>query len=690
MKANKSLSNIWRSITVTLLISLFTTFGIGQSIIVTGSGSFTGDGTINVKGNINTNLAGGAVTIPGRVVLNGTATLQQLGVAGGNALTFDTLIAVGTIGKQADVNITVKDSLRIETGGPAFDIQGTTLTLGGISKINSGSLDVTDNTSTVIYNSNVAAQTVLGLPYAGNVILSNNGLKNFGGTTSVGKAFTHTGGNVTINNNVAINGTGNASFATIANVTGTSTLTLATTGTKSIAAIATTTSGSVIDHTAASGLLTITTLSGNAGAINTGAGGVEFTNAATNSGNIGGGAGPVSFGSTLNHSTGTITAGSGGIAFGGVVTYSSGTITSASSGSVLAFGANVVNSGTAVLSLTSSGAATFAGAVASTGLSFAPPSTVTFNGASQVVPSVTYGNLTLGGTGTASSPASFAVAGNLILNQDLNMFTGGGTLSFANEPSTVTGTYEVIGAVSRTHDFAISTPYAFNRQEVTASFAALQAADMTITMQPGISPSGVGANYVQRKYGVSSSAVLSTNNMDLKLYYTDTERQGTAVTAEARMGIRGYDGITLSKYSTNVGAYTRVDGVTNTIALTKLNVGLGSIQEFALVPITYATIASGPWTTTGTWGSTLDDIPTATDDATIGASHTIAVPTVSTIANLTIASTGGLSVNGANFTATSINNSGNLSVSVDRTLLINGGDLTNNGAVTNAGTITIQ
>ncbi len=64
------------------------------------------------------------------------------------------------------------------------------------------------------------------------------------------------------------------------------------------------------------------------------------------------------------------------------------------------------------------------------------------------------------------------------------------------------------------------------------------------------------------------------------------------------------------------------------------------------------------------------------------------------ITNLTITDDvtydGKLNVNDANFTATSINNTGEINVSATRELTVSGGDLTNSGTITNAGTITVE
>jgi hypothetical protein len=683
MKQLISTRTMGRGIAVILTLALFAALTLGQNLVVSGSGSFSGSGVINVRGNINTSGAAAAVTIPGTVNLNGSA-LQQLGVAGSNPLTFATLQALGTSAKQMDVNVTVSDALLVNiTGGFNFDVQANTLTLGGTSVLTAGSLDVSDAVSTVIYNRASGSQSALGLTYAGALTLTGAAVKDLSGDVSVAGVFAQSGGDLTVNHNLTVS-SATPVFATVADVTGNSTLALSGTGAKAINQISGIAAGSTISNSGASGLLTVTSLAGNGGAINGGAGGVTFTNAATNNGTITGGAGAVTFSNTLAHSAGTITAGAGGVVFNGIPTIASGSIT-AGTGSSLDFNTNIANSGT--ISLTGSGVATINGDFTSVGtLSFANGSQVTFDGAAQTIPVATFGNLTIDGSAAKTAAGSLTLAGNLVLNHDLNMFANGGTLSFSNA-GTVTGASEVIGAVQRTHQLNAATAYAFNRAEVTMQFTNNENADVTLTMRPGVAPTGVGANYINRYYGVSSTADLSLNNATLQIYYVDAERVGSTV--ESRYGINKYTG-SLSKLGSNGGTYARVDGIPgNTIALSNVNQGLAGISEFAITPIGFFTIANGNWNSVATWGSTTDDIPTNTDDAEVR--HTVAVPVAATIANLTITDdatyTGILNVDGANFTATTITNTGAVNVSATRTLTVGGAFVNNAGG---ASSVTIS
>jgi fibronectin-binding autotransporter adhesin len=385
MKKLTDLSGKRRMIEVVVVLTLFAALTFGQNLVVSGSGSFSGSGVINVKGNINTSGASAAVAFPGTVNLNGDA-IQQVGISG-NSLTFDTLRALGTSAKQLDVNVTVSDALDVNiTGALNLDIQGTTLTLGGASYLLSGSVDVSDPACIVIYNRNAGSQSMMGLDYVGSVTLSGNAAKDLSGVVNVAGAFTHSGGNLTVNHNMTVSAA-NPAFATIADVTGNSTLALSGGTAKTINIINGISSGSAITNTGAAGLLTVQTLAGNSGTINGGTGGVTFALAAVNGGNIDGGAGAVTFDSTLAQSAGTITAGTGGVVFNGTPTISGGSVT-AGNGASLDFNTDITNNGT--ISLTGTGSAAFFGDFTSVGtLSFANTSNTTFDGATQIIPVAT-------------------------------------------------------------------------------------------------------------------------------------------------------------------------------------------------------------------------------------------------------------------------------------------------------------
>jgi hypothetical protein len=740
MKANKSLSNIWRSITVTLLISLFTTLSFGQNIVIQSGSNFTGSGIINVKGNINTTSAGGAVSFPGTVVLNGTATLQQLGVSGTNALTFTTLNAMGSIAKQADVNVTVTDALTVDiTGGSNFDIQAKILTLKGTSTLTTGSIDVTDGGSTVVYDKFGGSQTILGLSYAGAVTLSNTSTKNIGGAgASVTGAFSHSGGDLTVDQNLTV-AYATPSFATIADVSTTKTLTLSGTGAKSITAVATTTGGGAISNTGASGLLTIATLAASNGVISGGAGGVTFTNVTTHAGTITGGSGPVTFtnaaansgtitgglgkitfGGTLAHSGGTITAGDGDIDFNGVVTRTGGSIASSDVANVLNF-ATAVNGTAGTIDLTGTGAAEFGGAVASTnGLSFATGTTVTYDQASpgQAIADVNYGYLTLkSGTKTwtlgaertinntldvqASSATTISgasnlnVTGNIALASDVTKSDN--AVVFANATSAVSGNNEIKGSVTRT--ITLAQAYTFNNAAMVMTPTTVgDLSTFTIKSEPGAGASVTNynlGNTINRMYTPTHNGTTATFN--LQLSYLGSEING-ATEGKLKQFANG----SIISGNKIAGVYSRTPaGTFGSVSLAGLtSASFTSGQAIALDDrySSFASILAGNWDNASTWSDGL--VPTSSDPVVIASAYGVTIPTaVSAVASsvlinngasggLTLAGTATLTVSGS-LTNDNVLGAGLTLNTSSNTVEING-DLTNIGKVVNAGTITVK
>jgi fibronectin-binding autotransporter adhesin len=722
MKASNNVSTIWRGMAAALLISIFTTFGMSQNLVVTGTGSFSGAGTINVKGNINTSGAGGAVSIPGTVNLNGTASTQQLGVSGANALTFATLNAVGSIAKQSDVNVTVTDALTVNiTGALNLDIQATTLTLGGTSTLTTGSIDVTDGSSTVVYNSAGVSQVALGLTYVGNVTLSGVSTKTFSTTSSIAGAFTHSGGNVTIDQDITLSG--NATFATVTDVTNGSNLAFSGTGTKTIGTVMTTTGTGTIENTGASGTLTISNLSANQGVITGGAGGVTFTNAAANSGTITGGAGTILFSSTLAQSGGTITAGSGDINFNGAVTRTGGSIASAAFANVLNFVGNVSGSG-GTIDLTTNGAAEFGGTVASAaGLNFPTGTTVTYDQgtAGQAIADVDYGYLVLsndtktwllgaartinndltvssGAASTISGSFDLNVTGNIALAD--NITKSANAIAFANASSAVSGTgFEITGAVTRTHAFVAATPYTFNNAAMVVTPTTIGTlSSFTMNSQPNTNPIGyVLGNSVKHTYTPSYTGAAFTATMQLA--YLSGEYTGLLTTKlkQFESSILNANKLTGTYNRSTASGFSFVSlaGVTDGLMASGTQLALDDRFN------TFTSIAATNWNVSTTWDLSDPSTPTATDDVVISGGFAVTIPTAVNAAaqsvqidngasgGLLLAGTGTLAVGTGGLTNNNSTGSG-LTVPSGTSVTVTGGNLTNNGTVTNDGTITVE
>jgi filamentous hemagglutinin len=716
-----------RSFYVLLISALITVTAFGQNLAITGAPTLNGSGTYNIKGNI-TNTAPVTFTGTVAVTLSGTAA-QTIGTAGNGLITFNGL-NVNTTG--ATPTTTMNVAVDVNTGlsvlaGSTFVVGANQLNLSGNSTLNGTGTLSTVAGSTVVYDQAGTSQAVLGgFTYNGALTLSGTSTKTLGGDVTVAGAFSHSGGSLAIGNNLTISST-TPSFATISDVSTGKTLTLSGTGAKTIAAVTTTTGTGAISNTGASGLLTITTLSGNNGSISGGAGGVTFTNAATNAGTITGGAGLITFSNTLGHGTGTITAGAGGITFGNTVTFASGTIT-AGTGAQLTFNGNVANSGTAALTLTGSGAASFAGTLNTTGLNFGGTSTVTYNSGSagQAIADVGYynlilsnntktwtlgaartigGNLTLNATsGTTVTTAgnNLNVSGNVSLGSNLTL-SGAGALAFANAASAVSGTgFEVVGSVARTHAFVASTAYTFNNATMTITPTTLGTlSSLTIQSNPSTAPTGyLAGNSVNRDYHVSYAGAGFTATMQLAYLAAEYTGSLPSKLKDFNTGIAKANkiaGVYTPGGPTNGFMYVSLPGITTASFASGNEIAIDDRYNI------FNSIATALWNAGTTWD--VGTIPTATDDAVITGTHTVTVADGATANALSVTidgsaantlvvgggASGILNVGAGGLTnGSSGNTSGVLTVSTGANVNITGNALATFGAITNNGTVTVN
>jgi hypothetical protein len=512
----------------------------------------------------------------------------------------------------------------VNNSGTGFDIQAHSLTLGGTSTLTSGSLNVSNGSSSVTYNQTGGTQTVIPLTYAGSLTLSGTSAKSLT-TASVTGAFSHTGNTLTI-----AGGTG---------------LTLGTTA-------------------------TFAAVDNNAGTI------------------VGGSSGATAFTGLLTQGGGSLTSGAGGLDLqAGLTVNGSGTITVANSQAMTIAGAVTLTSGTQTLAMGNS-------------------STVTYNALATTILDGNYGILalnsdakswalgsprTVNGTLTLGAGAATNVTGsnNLTVSGNVslaaNLSKGANAVVLAST-SAVSGDSAIIGAVNRNHSFTATTPYTFNRAQVTLAVANTGLQNITITNNAATAPTsgaGLTTKYVNRQYKIQAGTSFALNAATLKLFYPNSAL--TSGTTESRLVFKQYGTGTWTTLT--AGLYTKtVSGDPNDITLAGITSDFTSETELAMVMAGYVTIANGNWNAGTTWDA--GDIPTSTDDAEV--KHTVAMAGANhQIANLTI--TGGtLNVDDANFTATSIDNVGTINVSNLRTLLVSGGNLTNSGSISNAGTITVQ
>jgi hypothetical protein len=711
-----------RGLLALLITTFITVTALGQNLAITGSPTLAGSGTYVVKGNI-TNTA--AVTISPTVTMSGTAA-QTVGTTG--AITFGTL-NVNTTAGGTTLNVAANASALSVAAACSLIVGSNTLTLSGTSTLNSTGVLSTVSGSTVVFNQTGTTQAVLASSYAGALTLSGTSAKTLGGDVTVAGTFSHTGGNLTIGNNLTIS-SASPSFAIITNVATGKTLTLSGTGSKSIATVTDITGTGSIANTGTAGLLTIGTLTNNSSTANGivgGAGGVTFTNAATNSGIITGGAGALTFSNTLAMSGGTLTAGAGDITFSGAVTQTAGSIASSALANLVKFSSSYSNSGGGTLDLTSTGAAEFDGTVTAGTFNLASGSTVTYGGASQAIADMGYaGNLTLsggtktwtlgaartiGGTLTLGSSSATAVTsagynlnvtGNVSLASNLTV-SGTGALAFAQATSAVSGTgYEIVGNVTRTHTFTASTAYTFNNASMTVTPTTVGTlSSLTVQSNPSTAPTNyVAGNSVDRKYYVSYTGSGFTATMQLAFLATEYTGSLTAKLKDFNGGI--------AKANKISGTYTYAAASNGFSTLSLPGITASSFTSGNEIDIddrynTFNSIATANWNVASTWDATA--IPSATDDIVITGGYTVTVPdaitanalsvTINGAAANTLVVGGGasgiLNVGTGGLTnGSSGNTSGVLTVSAGANLNFSSGSLSTFGAITNNGTITVQ
>jgi hypothetical protein len=438
--------------------------------------------------------------------------------------------------------------------------------------------------------------------------------------------------------------------------------------------------------------------------------------------------------STLNFSTYTLNAHTGATFSNSGTLKSSGTVTIVDASSVI--GGTFEYAATQTVAPASYTNLTFVGGVAKTFTSgstysiagtYTPDvgandytgSTINYNGAGplQAIADVSYANLTFSNgtkawtlgadrtiTGTLTLNAgggtkvtgahNLNVSGSVIVNDTLNV-TAATAVVFADNTSTVSGSSDIIGSVTRTHTFTPATAYTYNNSATTVALSAPVASEtFTMTSTPNTYPTtgSHAGNTVKRKY-VPSYALFS-GTADVKLGYLKAEASDLSVT-EAKL--KDFESV-VSSGSKLSGTYGHVPsggadifGSVSLAAITPLKMVSG--QELALDDRfnQFTTIASTEWSIGTTWSE--GSAPTATDDAIINTTG-VTLDAIGHVNNLVIASGMGLTLG----TATSalqvdggLTNNGGLTLVGSSTLLVNG-TFNNLGSatLTNAGTITVQ
>jgi hypothetical protein len=323
------------------------------------------------------------------------------------------------------------------TTAVSYVVGANTLNFDGTTANTAGTFNA-GNASSIVNFTSGSSQTILASTYGGTLGLSGAGAKDLGGAVTAA-TVTHTGGNLTVDEDFTINGTTASSLSTIANIAATKTLLKNNTGTLSIASV-----------------------SGNAGTIDlTAAGTINFTGSVTNTSNI-------------QASTGTLD-------FDAAFTNTGGTLTLSSTGAAL-FGGS------------------FASQAAAGTLTLAGTSTVTYDGGSgQNVAGSTYGNLNMSGAGEKTALANMTIAtafNNGTATTDMDVFSlgglgtktqaSGGTMKFSAASNGVVfaaGTVDYNGGDGVTQTIALGTyeNLVLSRKSGTNPAAKQVAADETVT-----------------------------------------------------------------------------------------------------------------------------------------------------------------------------------------------------------------
>jgi hypothetical protein len=501
--------------------------------------------------------------------------------------------------------------------------------------------------------------------------------------------------------------------------------------TKSISAAVATTVSQAFDASAA-GLLTI-----SGGGLNLSTTGTFV--ALTNSATIKNGSGLAQFGAVTNNAGGTIdgTVGAGALTFNSTVANAGGTIKGGASlatfsGLLTQTATGILTSGAGGLTLTAGLTNTLGNITLAAGqsmsvsggqftqtagvLTFPATSTVTYGaGATQIV-DMSYGNLTLNGDAkTMAITAGRTISGNLTLgagaistvNGAFDLTVGGNVSLAANltksanavlftaPASTVTGNgFDIIGSVTRTHVFTAATPYTFNNASMVMTPTVVGTlGSYTINSAPGTNPTGgVAGNSVQRKYTQSYTGAGFTAT--LQLAYLAAEYTGSNPTKlkDFQNGIVKANklGGSYTRASANGFNYVSLPGLTTLVSGQELGIDDRYNQ--------FISIAATAWDVATTWDMLA--VPGASDDVEISAGFAVTIPLVVPAAANSVVidagAAGGLTLSGTSTLAVGAggldNNNTNtgLVVGAGTAVTVTGGDLTNDGKITNAGTITVK
>jgi autotransporter-associated beta strand protein len=661
---------------------------------VTGSGNLTLNSTgagiitlsttsVNNTGTITNSGAGAAANVISAVIgtnvtgVTESSSTSSLTLSGANTYAGETTLSSGTLNINSATAIgsgtfTITSGTINNTSGGAITLTNNNVqnwngdfVFTGTRSLNLGTGAVTPNASRQVTVS-ANTLTVGGVIGGGAITLTKAGA----GTLTLSGANTFTGG-VTLNSGTLnINNT-----SALGDVTGTFTI-----------------NGGTIDNTTGGTVTTVNyPLTLNA----------DFTYSGSLARTLSLGAGTV----TINADR-QITVSAGTLTIGGAISASSINLTKVGTGT-LSFGANTVTLNGLTISagtLTStSGTLSLAGDFSNNGTFTHNSGTVTLNGVAQAIGGSsisTFNNLTLGGTGAKAANIGINIADGLTVNQPLTM-SGSNVLtmqSTASQPTfaslteiTGTMTWQAIGA----------SAYTFNNAQTIVTFSGADAGrTFTLKSQPGVPPTGYSLGHtVNRDFNVSYTN-WNTGTVTLQLAYLQAEASTLGVTESK---LKGFDG-GIAPVHKLTGSPTRQASGPAAFGYLSYSGLASSVLVAGEIALDdqfnqFYSVAATAWNVNSTWDAGL--VPTSADDVVIANNFPVTIPDGYTAAALSVAinaTSTGLTVGAGSSGVLNVGSGGltnnstgtGLTVRAGASVTITGANLTNNGAITNNGTITVQ
>jgi len=256
--------------------------------------------------------------------------------------------------------------------------------------------------------------------------------------------------------------------------------------------------------------------------------------------------------------------------------------------------------------------------------------------------------------------------------------------------------------------YLAATPYTYHNTATIVTFTGADAArTFTLKSAPGTYPVGNSLGHTVNRSLTASYAGWATGTLAMQLGYLQAEGSTLGVT-EAKLkdfqngGIASGNkvpGLPSARVASGAATFGSVTyaGLTSAQLLPAVNNALALDDRFNM----FNSIASTAWNVATTWDA--GAVPGAFDDVVIIGTHNVNVPdgiaasalsvTIDAATTNTLTVGGGVSGTLAVGAGGLINNNtlGGLAVGAGTaTVTITGSNLTNNGKITNAGTITVQ